>query len=181
MEEQQVSTKHAIRSRWNSDTVLFECKVPADIESGLRTRYVLERAVEDRAVLSGADLSGAVLRGAVLSGAVLREFKADFFDVLLRAPREIAGLREALIAGRVDGSTYEGECACLVGTIANVRGASYDSLGNGISPNAGRPIEQWFMSIRKGDTPETNQCSKLAVEWIDDFVSLLAAASAGVA
>ena len=129
------------------------------------------------AYLSDAYLSGANLSGANLRGANLRGFKTDFFDVLLRAPHEIAGLRAALVAGRVDGSTYSGECACLVGTIANVRHANYDSLGNGLSPDSSRPIEGWFMNISKGDTPETNQCSALAIEWLDDFVSLLALAT----
>ena len=128
--------------------------------------------------LSGADLSGADLIGADLSGANLRDanlraFKVDFFDVLLRATGEVAGLRAALVAGRVDGSTYEGECACLVGTIAHVRNSQYNALGNGLKPDSDRPIEQWFMSIRKGDTPETNGVSKITVDWLDEFVRLL--------
>jgi hypothetical protein len=80
--------------------------------------------------------------------------------------------------GRVDGSTYEGACACLVGTIANVRGVGYEAVGNGIAPDSGRPAEQWFMSIRKGDTPATNQVSAITVQWLDEFVSLLTAAKA---
>jgi hypothetical protein len=127
--------------------------------------------------LSGANLSGANLSGANLSGAYLQPIKADLFDVLLRAAREIDGLRAALITGRVDGSTYEGECACLVGTIAHVRGGQYDALGNGLKPDSGRPIERFFMAIRKGDTPETNSASKVALEWIDEFQALLANAT----
>ena len=128
--------------------------------------------------LSGADLSGANLSGADLSGANLSRAdlsvpKTDFFDILLRASREVAGLRAALIAGKVDGSTYEGECACLVGTIANVRSASFEDLGNGIKPNSSRPAERWFLGIKKGDTPETNQISAITVAWINEFVGLL--------
>jgi hypothetical protein len=200
-EAQAITVKHQIVSRWNPATVLFECDLPEDLASGMATRYALERAVQARAVLrdavlsgadlsgadlrgadlrdavlSGADLSGADLRDAVLSGAVLSDQKNDFFDVLLRAPREVAGLRAALIAGRVDGSTYEGECACLVGTIAHVRGGQYNALGNGLAPNSSRPIERFFMSIRKGDTPETSQASAVVVGWLDEFVALLAAA-----
>ncbi len=145
--------------------------------ANLRDAYLsganLSGAYLSGAYLSGANLSGAYLSGANLRDANLQQFKADFFDVLLRAPAEIAGLRSALIGGRVDGSTYSGECACLVGTIANVRQANYESLGNGISPNSGRPAEQWFMSINKGDTPETNNVSKITVEWLDEAVSLL--------
>ena len=62
--------KHQIKHRWNG-SVLFECDVPDDMESGLRTRYALERAVESRANLSGANLSGAYLSDANLSGANL--------------------------------------------------------------------------------------------------------------
>ncbi len=130
------------------------------------------------AYLRGADLSGADLRGADLSGAYLRgadlsEQKNDFWSILLRAPREIAGLRLALVEGRVDGSTYEGTCSCLVGSIANIRGVDYQDVGNGISPNASRPAERWFIGIRKGDTPETNQISRITVEWLDEFAVLL--------
>ena len=142
------------------------------------------RAKLSGAKLSGADLSGANplranLSGADLSGANLSRAdlsvpKTDFFDILLRASREVAGLRAALIAGKVDGSTYEGECACLVGTIANVRkGCDFGNLGNGIKPNHLRPAERWFLAIGKGDTPETNQISAITVAWIDEFVGLL--------
>ena len=189
----QVLIKHRF-----TDAVLFTHETTDERQaSGLAMRDALEAAVERSADLSDADLSDADLRGADLRGANLRgadlsdadlhganlsdadlsPVKADYFDVLLRAPHEIAGLRAALVAGRVDGSTYEGECACLVGTIAHVRGGQYDALGNGIKPDSGRPIERFFMGIRKGDTPESNQCSALAVEWLDEFAGLLANAA----
>jgi len=60
-----------IVSHWDRERVLFECEAPADMASGLRTRYALEKAVESRANLSGAYLSGAYLSGAYLSGAYL--------------------------------------------------------------------------------------------------------------
>jgi Pentapeptide repeats (8 copies) len=175
-------------------------------ESGLALRDALEAASASDANLSGAYLSGANLRGANLSGANLRGanlsganlsgaylsganlrgaylrdanlsgFKTDLFDVLLRAPNEAAGVRAALVAGRVDGSVYEGECACLVGTIGKVRGVAFDELGNGIKPDSARPAEQWFMSINRGDTPENSQVVAITVEWIDEFLGLLAAA-----
>ena len=85
------------------------------------------------------------------------------------------GLRAALIAGKVDGSTYQGACACLVGTIANVRGCDYRVLGT-LAPNSNRPIERFFMNISKGDTPETNQSAKLALEWIDEWLLRMRAA-----
>jgi hypothetical protein len=125
--------------------------------------------------LSGADLSGANLRdadlsGANLSGANLLPIKADFIEVISQAPREVPALIEALKAGRVDGSTYSGECACLVGTIANARGIDVDSAELGIPKDSSRPVERFFMAIRKGDTPETNAASKLALEWAEAWL-----------
>ncbi len=126
--------------------------------------------------LSGCDLSDCNLSDCNLRGCDLSDFRQDFWDVLLRAPSEITGVRAALTEGRVDGSTYSGECACLIGTIGNIRHQSHDELGNGLSPDSGRPAEQWFMGIKKGDTPETNTQSALAVKWLDELTGLLALA-----
>ncbi len=130
--------------------------------------------------LSGADLSGANLRsanlsGADLSGADLSPVKVDFFDVLLRAPHEVDGLIAALKAGKVDGSAYEGDCCCLVGTIANVRHCNYRNIPN-LEPDSQRPAERFFLAISTGDMPKTNPACKLAVEWAEEFQSLIAVA-----
>jgi hypothetical protein len=134
----------------------------------------LVRASLVRARLDGASLDGARLDGASLDGANLRSIQTDFFDVLIRARDEVPALLAALRDGRVDGSTYEGECACLVGTIAKVRGAHYHNLGNGLEPDSDRPIERWFMGIRKGNTPQNNQLAKITEGWIEEFLSLTA-------
>jgi hypothetical protein len=118
----------------------------------------------EAAIKSDADLSGADL-----SRAYLTPIRDDLWAVLAGAPREVEGLRKALIEGRVDGSTYSGECACLVGTIANLRNVSHNDLGV-IKPNSNRPIERFFLNISRGDTPETNQASSLAVQWTDEFL-----------
>ena len=188
-----------IVSRWDANKVLFECEISEGVESGLAMRHALEKAVSrdanlsganlryanlrdanlsdadlSGANLSGANLSDADLSGANLSDANLRPIKTDFFDVLLRASREVPFLRAALIDGKVNGSQYEGSCACLVGTIAHARVEAYTELGNGLKPDASRPAERFFLSIREGDTPETNAISKIAVEWIDEFQQILA-------
>ncbi len=62
--------KHQIKHRY-TDAVLFECDVPDDVESGLRTRYALERAYLEGANLVGANLADANLEGANLAGANL--------------------------------------------------------------------------------------------------------------
>ncbi|CAM8813110.1 Pentapeptide repeat protein [Burkholderia pseudomallei] len=125
--------------------------------------------------LSGADLSGAYLRGAYLrgvdlSGADLLPIKADFIEVISQAPREVPALIDALKAGRVDGSTYSGECSCLVGTIAKAQGCDVNSPQFTIPTDSSRPVERFFMAIRKGDTPETNPASQLALEWAETWL-----------
>ena len=99
--------------------------------------------------------------------------KVDFFDILLRAPNEIAGLRKALVEGRINGSSYIGECSCLIGTIANIKGCEIDAIGNGIAPYKSRPSEIWFTVIYVGDDPSNNQASRITVEWIDEFLELI--------
>jgi uncharacterized protein YjbI with pentapeptide repeats len=90
--------------------VLFACEVEDSVNSGLRVRAALERAVASGAdlrdavlrgaVLSDADLSGAVLRGAVLSDADLSG--ADLSGADLRgAVLSGADLRGAVLRGAV--------------------------------------------------------------------------------
>ena len=82
----------------------------------------------------------------------------------------LAGRRlKALNEGRVDGSTYQGECACLVGTIANVRGVSYQNLGP-LVPNLFRLAESWFLGIRKGSTPENHAMARITRDWIEEWL-----------
>ena len=135
-------------------------------------RFAVEAAIKSKANLSKADLSWANLSEADLSKADLSPIKNDFWAVLSAAPKEVEGLRTAIVEGRIDGSTYEGECACLVGTIANVAGKNYEKLPV-LKPNKGRPAERFFLGIRKGDKPETNPASKLALDWLDEWFGLM--------
>ncbi|KDC23021.1 pentapeptide repeat protein [Bordetella bronchiseptica E014] len=125
--------------------------------------------------LGGADLGGADLGGANLGGADLTPIRDDMWAVLSATPAEVPALIAALKAGRVDGSTYQGECACLVGTLANAREVSYSSIES-LEPDSSRPIERFFLSISRGDTPETNQFSKLALEWAEEWLARMQAA-----
>jgi len=64
-----------IKNRYTGE-VLFECEAPDDLDSGLHTRYALEKASTAganlaRANLGGANLGGAYLDGAYLAGAYL--------------------------------------------------------------------------------------------------------------
>ncbi len=74
----------------------------------------------------------------------------------------------------MDGSHYTGTCACLLGTVANVRGVSYYDLG--IEPNSDRPAERFAMGVSRGDTPATSQVSALLEQWIVEWQADRAAA-----
>jgi len=120
--------------------------------------------------LRGADLGVSDLSTAALSPSTLRAFRDDFWAVLSSAPNEVVGLRNAIVLGRVKGSTYRGECACLVGTIANVRQCDVNTLGT-LEPNPNRPAEVFFLGISLGDTPTNNLRAQLVLEWLDEWVA----------
>ncbi len=130
----------------------------------------LRDAYLEGAYLEGANLEGANLKGAYLKGAYLEDIKKDYFAVLAPAKNEVVGLYKALMEGRIDGSTYTGECACLVGTIANVRKEKYNELGIDLRPSSSRPAEKWFLMIRKGHTPENNGASAIVKVWTEEFM-----------
>ena len=126
--------------------------------------------------LRGADLRGANLRGADLTGADLSGsnfdrsfFRDDLWAVLSSQPSEAISVLKALEEGRVNGSTYTGSCACLVGTIANSLDIDYHDLEH-INPDSTRPAEQWFLQIKKGDTPENSEPCRLAAEWTEMWI-----------
>ena len=129
--------------------------------------------------LSYADLSYADLSYANLRSADLSSIKNDFWDVLLHSIVEIPFLKQNIIEGKIDGSTYDGECACLSGTLVN--GAKFHNgpqkpvIIKSIMAcrDAARPIERFFLGIKKGDTPETNQVSKIVLGWLEEFESYL--------
>jgi Pentapeptide repeats (8 copies) len=122
-------------------------------------------------ILSCCILIGADFRGADLSSADLSEVKSDIYRILIYAVAEAPALLGALKTGRVTGTAYQGNCACLVGTIANSRGADYRIMP-GIKPHSSRPAERFFLAIAAGDTPETNQASAIAAAWVEEFIAL---------
>jgi hypothetical protein len=160
-----------------SDAVLRNADLSgADLRNAVLRNAFLSDAVLRNADLSGADLSGADLRNAFLSDAVLRNadlsvFKHDIWAVLSASPREAEKLLASIKEGRIEGSCYEGECACLVGTIANIAGKHHRELPV-LKPDAGRPAETFFLNIHKGDKPSNNQFSKLAAEWVEQWITL---------
>lgn len=146
-----------IKHRWTGEVLFSTVVDDGDL-------YPLRTALE-RAVAQGARLVGARLVRANLAG-----IRDDVYEALSHAPAEARGLLAAIREGRVDGSVYEGECACLVGTIANVRGCRYDMLDR-IEPDSSRPAERWFLAIRRGDTPERSQVAAITARWIEEWLA----------
>jgi hypothetical protein len=145
--------------------------------SGANLRYADLSGAE----LSGADLSGANLRYADLSGADLsgadlsykdlRVFKHDFWGILLQFKNEIPDLIKAIKEGKIDGSVYEGDCCCLMGTIAKIKKEDIEEDNFDIK-DASSPIERWFTMIKPKMTPDNSFASKKALEWIEEFLEL---------
>jgi uncharacterized protein YjbI with pentapeptide repeats len=123
----------------------------------------------DGASLVGASLVGASLDRASLDRASLDNIRADFRQVLDKAPDEILGLLSAIRGGRVDGSCYEGACACLLGTIANIRHCRHDQLKD-LRPDSERLSEKWFLALRPGITPQNNPVAKITERWILEWM-----------
>ena len=190
-----MNEKFEVRNRWtNAVQFTAEIEVTPDMLPRVKLGMAVQWARKNGADLSGADLHGAdlrgadlsgadlrgadlrgaVLRGADLRGAVLRSFKADMWMTLHQARDEVPALIAALREGRVDGSQYEGDCACLVGTLANAAHKPYyDYLPDHSSSH---PAEQWFMMIRKGDKPGDDTgggfAAAQALDWALEYCAL---------
>ena len=126
-----------------------------------------------RANLSEAYLSEANLIGVNLSEANLQEIRKDFQTEVAKLPAELPALRAALVEGRINGSSYTGECCCLAGTLAKACGISEVSTGSCINDfvvDSDSPRERWFLGIARGDTPETSQISAITLEWLDEVM-----------
>ena len=148
----------------------------ADFENCNFKNANLKNASLENCNLESADLQNASLQNANfeysnLEKANLTAIKEDFFEILSKAPKEIGGLKKALINGNINGCAYEGDCCCLVGTIANVRGCNYTEL-EGIIPNNSRPAERWFFGIKVGDTPKNSKIAKITLDWINEYETL---------
>ena len=168
-----MTIKLQIRNRWTG-SVLFEYE-----KEDNTIKETLLAAIRAGSNLRGSDLRDSDLRGSDLRGSDLTPIKDDFFAVLIRSIPEIKYLKQNIIEGKIDGSTYEGECSCLSGTLhrgaVKHNGPKEKIIVKQILDcrNASRPIERFFLGIKRGDTPETNQFSKLALEWLNEFESYI--------
>ena len=100
------------------------------------------------------------------------EQKDQFIALLDTYPQEVAGLRAAIVEGRIDGMSYwdqRTDCGCVIGTIAHMRGVSETEIRFYVDVcYEYSPIEDLVMDISKGDTPATNPVPALLLAWIDE-------------
>jgi hypothetical protein len=107
--------------------------------------------------------------------------KRDLLSIIGKLPGEVPYLRLDVIEGRIDGSVYYGECACLKGTLARkAAGFTFKTTNEaevyirfalGIECSITRSqAEQFFWHIGKGDTPTTNPYSAVVLDWLDEFL-----------
>ena len=188
-------SKEFIKS-WLTGEVLFEAELDASFdgkEISIRLGAAVQLAVKAGTNLYGANLYGANLVRANLVranlvranledanlGNSLERFKQDFIAEVLKLPNELEALREFIVAGKIDGSTYSGECACLAGSFAKLKGIDKITSGGEISENgcafranSASPREQWFMMIKPGDVPEKSFAARMALGWLDEAISM---------
>ena len=155
----------------------------ADLRSANLSYANLRYADLSYANLSYADLSSADLSSANLSYADLRyaqnlpqsfinQCSRDMLFIFQSLSSELPFLRYKLVKGEVDGTQYEGDCACLIGTLANGDGGLKKVCE--VIPYYDKGLhnfgEQWFWNIKKGDTPENNDFAKHALLLIDSVL-----------
>ena len=178
----KIETKHRITSSvlFSLETESLRLCLEAAVKEGADLRDAnledanlrgadLEGANLEGANLEGANLRGANLEGADLEGADLDPVKWDFWGRLSVWPNEADGLLKAIKDGRINGSSYEGDCACFVGTVAKIKGKNHEDL-NGLPADPSSPTEKLFLAIKAGDTPGTNPVSKIVAEWVEAFI-----------
>jgi hypothetical protein len=99
--------------------------------------------------------------------------KKELFEVLSIAPEEAKSVRQAIVAGEVDGGYYIGECCCIKGIIAAKLGIPVKNLEEsyGIGLNHRSYLENFLFNIVEGDTPESSAFSRAILEWSDEFIA----------
>ena len=126
--------------------------------------------------LTYADLTYADLTSANLRSANLTSFRDDLVLAILNLPDEIPFLRQAVVDGKIDGTTYTGTCCCLAGTMCHAKEMEFDDfkVANLMPIDSMSPREIWFYNIRPGHTPENSEICKLTLGWIDEALAIVA-------
>jgi uncharacterized protein YjbI with pentapeptide repeats len=125
----------------------------------------------DNSSFDNSSFDSVSAESALKTGA-LESVKNDFFGRMLRQKNEVPFLKQAIIDGKINGSQYEGDCCCFVGTIAKAAHCNYKELPK-LKPDSDSPTEKWFMALRPGYTPANNSVAKITFDWIEEFESYI--------
>jgi uncharacterized protein YjbI with pentapeptide repeats len=125
----------------------------------------------DNSRFDNSSFDSVSAESALKTGA-LESVKNDFFGRMLRQKNEVPFLKQAIIDGKINGSQYEGDCCCFVGTIAKAAHCNYKELPK-LKPDSDSPTEKWFMALRPGYTPANNSVAKITFDWIEEFESYI--------
>ncbi len=175
--------KFQVMNRYSGD-LQFEAVIEAtgstsfSVKLGLAVKWARKTGANlYGADLRGADLRGANLYGADLRGADLKNLPQDYINQCSRdilfifqcLKVELPEFRKKLIAGEIDGTQYKGDCACLIGTMANLDGG-IEKVCKTIpfyKKGTHNPGEAWFLNIHQGDIPKNNEFSAHVLRLID--------------
>lgn len=109
-----------------------------------------------------------------------RAIQFDVYRLFSRAPDEVMGLYNLLNAGKIDGSIYNGECACLVGSLVNLklgvapRGRRDNRTvlaAKGLGGSVYAPAESFTLAIHEGDTPLNSWPARQLRHWIQEWIN----------
>lgn len=121
----------------------------------------------------------------------LPAYRADLEAVMAQVDTdEIQIVLQALEAGRIDGMTYFGPCACLIGTIGNARwpqnvpARTWDKfdykthildvrreIAPDIPGTSIRPIESFCLAIAPKNTPQNNEYAATLHGWLTEILA----------
>lgn len=130
----------------------------------------LTNAFCSSANLTDADFSGATLYKTLFRNSNLKDIKLDtirkdVFKILDGAPNEVAKLIQVIKGGGIHGAVYSGVCACLVGSIANLRNVAVSTM----LKDAYRPAERFVLSIERNMIPSSHQQSKILLDFCNKW------------
>ena len=137
-------------------------------------KKTLEKAVSVYAYLGGANLGDANLGGAKnIPQLYINTCSQQMLYIFTQLKHELPRLRKKIVDGQIEGTQYEGDCCCLIGTLGggndeciNTVVASMKYYDKGLH----NPAEQWFYQIREGDTPENSLFARHALKLIDEVL-----------
>ena len=113
----------------------------------------------EEAIKGSADLRSADLRLAKnIPQDYINICSRDMLFIFQALKSELPYLRKKIVEGEIDGTQYEGDCACLIGSLKKGTDGGVEKVCEFIpfyDKGLHNPAEQWFWQIRKGSPQRT--------------------------